>query len=61
MAGMAKLCVGLAAVAFLMALVTAFTGEIVVTAEGYSRASTNLALLALCLFMGFSEDKSTTA
>ncbi len=61
MAGMAKLCVGLAAVAFLMALVTAFTGEIVVTAEAYSRASSNLALLALCLFIGFSEGKSTTA
>ena len=61
MAGMAKVCVGLAAVALLMAVVTAFMGEMVVTAEAYSRASTNLALIALCLFIGFPEGESTTA
>ena len=55
MANLAKACVGLAALAFVLAVVTAFTGPIIVGvgAEGYSRAATNLALLALCLFVGF--------
>ena len=61
MAGMAKLCVGLAAVALLMAVVTVFTGPILAHPESYSRASTNLALLALCLFIGFPEGESTAA
>ena len=59
--GMAKVCVGLAAVSFLMAVVTVFTGPMLAPAEAYSRASTNLALLALCLFIGFSEGESTAA
>jgi len=59
MAGMAKVCVGLAAVALLMAVITAFMGEMGVTAEAYSRASTNVALIALCLFIGFPEEKGT--
>lgn len=55
MANLAKACVGLAALAFLLAVVTVFTGPILVGAEGYSRAASNLALLALCLFIGFKE------
>jgi len=55
MANLAKACVGLAALAFVLAVVTVFTGPILVGAEGYSRAATNLALLALCLFLGFKE------
>ena len=57
MANLAKACVGLAALAFLLAIVTVFTGPLFVEVgpEGYSRAATNLALLALCLFLGFKE------
>jgi hypothetical protein len=60
MGSLAKVCVGLAALAFILAVVTVFTGPILVGVgpEGYSRASTNLALLALCLFVGFKEGKS---
>ena len=52
---LAKACVALAILAFVMALVTVFTGPILVGAEGYSRASTNLALIALALFLGFKQ------
>ena len=53
----AKACVGLAALAFVGALVISFTGPIFdLPAEGFSRASTNLALIALCLFIGFKEE-----
>ena len=56
MDGLAKACVGLAVVGFLAAVATVFMGPLVgVGAEGFSRASTNLALIALCLFLGFSE------
>jgi hypothetical protein len=38
------------------ALVTSFTGPVMeLPAEAFSRASTNLALLALCLFIGFKD------
>lgn len=56
MANLAKACVGLAALAFVLAVVTVFTGHLLVGPEGYSRAATNLALLALCLFLGFKEE-----
>jgi hypothetical protein len=57
MDGIAKACVGLAALALLGALVNSFTGPILdLPAEGFSRASTNLALIALCLFIGFKEE-----
>ncbi len=59
MANLAKACVGLAALAFILAVVTVFTGPIIVGAEGYSRAATNLALLALCLFLGFKEPSTS--
>ncbi len=56
MDGIAKACVGLAALALAGALVTAFTGPIMgLAAEAFSRTSTNLALLALCLFIGFTD------
>lgn len=55
MASLAKACVALAAIAFVLAVVAAFTGPMIVAAEGYSRAATNLALIALCLFVGFKE------
>ena len=57
MDGIAKACVGLAALALLGALVTSFTGPIMaLPAEAFSRGSTNLALLALCLFIGFKDN-----
>jgi len=59
MASLAKACVGLAALAFLLAVVTAFTGPILVGAEAWSRAATNMALLALCLFIGFKEGSAS--
>lgn len=55
MEGIAKACTALAALAFLMAVVTSITGAIIVPPEGWSRASTNMALIALCLFIGFKE------
>jgi hypothetical protein len=55
MTNLAKACVGLAALAFVLAVLTVFTGPILVGPEAYSRAANNLALLALCLFLGFKE------
>lgn len=52
MSNLAPALVGLAALAFVMAAVTTFTGPMLVPAEGWSRACTNLALLALCLYVG---------
>jgi hypothetical protein len=43
----------LAAVAFVMAVITNFSGDLLTTAEGFSRASTNLALLAIALVLAF--------
>ena len=57
MDGIAKACVGLAGVALLGALVTSFTGSVMgMPPESFSRASTNLALIALCLFIGFKDN-----
>lgn len=55
MANLAKLLVALAALSLVMAVVTVFTSHLLVGPEGWSRASTNTALLALCLFVGFKE------
>jgi hypothetical protein len=62
MNGLAKACVGASVLALAMAVITVFTGPIGVglTPESYSRASANLALLALCLFIGFKEGGSAT-
>ena len=53
MLNLAKTLVVLAAIAFAGAVVTNFAGEFLTTAEGYSRASTNLALLAITLVVCF--------
>jgi len=56
MDGIAKACVGLAVLALLGAFVTSFTGPIMeLPAKAFSRASTNFALVALCLFIGFKD------
>jgi len=45
-----KVLTGLAVLAFVLAVVTNFTGALLGTpAEGYSRACTNLALIAIAL------------
>jgi hypothetical protein len=49
-----KALIGLSALAFVLAVLSHFTGPIVATqAEPYSRASTNLALLAIALVLTF--------
>ena len=59
MPGIAKLLVLLAALTFVLAVVGAWTGAIVgIGAEAYSRACTNLALLALGIVMVFKEEPS---
>ncbi|HSW29954.1 MAG TPA: hypothetical protein VLH75_10775 [Longimicrobiales bacterium] len=58
MANLAKAFVALAALAFILAVLTALTGPILVGAEAYSHAANNLALLALCLFLGFKEGRA---
>jgi hypothetical protein len=52
MSNLVKALIGLSALAFVLAVVTHFTGALVSTqAEAYSRASTNLALLAIALVL----------
>ncbi len=60
MPGIAKLLVVLAAITFVLAVIGGmWTGAIVgIGAEAYSRACTNLALLALALVMVFKEEQS---
>lgn len=53
MDNLTKTLTGLAAVALVMAVVTNFTSAIGATAEGFSRASANLALLAIALVLCF--------
>lgn len=55
MASLGKICVALSVIAFILAVITAFTGPILVGAQAYSRACADLALIALCLFVGFKE------
>jgi len=53
---LARAFTGLAVLAFLLAVVTNFTGMLLGTpAEGYSRACTNLALLAIALVVVFDD------
>jgi hypothetical protein len=55
---LAKVLVGLAALAFLLAVVTAFTGRLMhVYPEGFSRACSNLALLAIALVVAFESPR----
>ena len=59
MPGVAKLLVVLAALTFVLAVVTAWTGNMMgIGAEAYSRACTNLALLALGIVMVFKEERA---
>jgi ABC-type amino acid transport system permease subunit len=54
MSTLVKLLIGLAALAFALAVVTHFGGPVVrTTAEAYSRASSNLSLLAIALVLAF--------
>jgi hypothetical protein len=54
MSTLVKALIALSALAFVLAVVTHFFGPIVNTApEAYSRASTNLALLAIALVLAF--------
>jgi hypothetical protein len=55
---LSKALVALSALAFVLAVVTNFIGAILTTAEGYSRASMNLALLAVALVFCFGKDRS---
>ncbi len=60
MSGIAKLFVLLALIAFVLAIIGSFwTGAILgIGAEAYSRACTNLALMALAIVMVFEEESS---
>jgi hypothetical protein len=54
MSNLLKALIGLSALAFVLAVVTSFSGPILHTgAEAYSRASTNLALLAIALVLTY--------
>jgi hypothetical protein len=56
MSNLAKTLTGVAVLAFLLAVVTNFTGPILNTpAEGYSRACSNLALLAIAVAVVFGD------
>ena len=57
MAQLAKALTAAAAIAFILAVVTNFTGNYMelwlASAEGFSRASTNLCLLAIAVVLAF--------
>ena len=55
---LSKALVGLSALAFVLAVITNFIGVILTTSEGYSRASANLALLAVALVFCFGRARS---
>ena len=60
MSNLVKALIALSALAFVLAIVTHFTGPIVGThAEAYSRASSNLALLAIALQLTFDRALAT--
>jgi len=59
MSGIAKLFVLLALLTFIVAVIGAYTGTIMgIGAEAFSRACTNLALLAIAIVMVFKEEGS---
>jgi hypothetical protein len=56
MSNVAKALTGLAALAFVLAVVTHFSGALMGTeAEAYSNACTNLALIAIALVLAFGD------
>ena len=60
MSSLVKALIGLSALAFVLAVVASFSGPIMNTgAEAYSRASTNLALLAIALVLTFGGTTTT--
>jgi len=58
MIALAKGLVALAAVAFVLAVFTNSFGALLATAEGFSSASTNLALMAIALVLIHSRSAS---
>ena len=61
MSNLVKALIGLAALAFVLAVLTHFTGPIVKThAEAFSRASANLALLAIAMVVTFGGTAGTS-
>jgi hypothetical protein len=60
MSTLVKALVALSALAFVLAVVTYFTGPIIAQPEAFSRASTNLALLAIALLLapGYGADRN---
>lgn len=56
MTGLVKALVALAALAFVLAVVTNFMGGILTSSEGWSRTATNLALLAIALVLCFPRE-----
>lgn len=57
MSNLAKALVALSALAFVLAVVANLASSpLWVGAEAYSRASANLALLAIALFIGFKQE-----
>ena len=61
MNSLAKALIALAVLAFVLAVVTHFAGPIVGThAEAYSRACSNLALLAIALIVVFERPLTTS-
>ena len=52
MANLPKILIGLAALAFVLAVISSLAGELLPTPpEAFSRASTNLALIAIALLL----------
>jgi hypothetical protein len=59
MGNLVRVLIGLAALAFVLAVVTHFAGPLLSTQpEAYSRASTNLALLAIALVLTYGNAAS---
>ena len=58
MVALAKALIAAAGVAFVLAVGTNFTGNFLTTAEGWSRAAANLALLAIALVLCFRTDSA---
>jgi hypothetical protein len=59
MGNLVRVLIGLAALAFVLAVVTHFAGPLLRTQpEAYSRASTNLALLAIALVLTYGSTAS---
>jgi len=60
MSNLVKALIALSALAFVLAVVTHFTGALASTeAEAFSRASTNLALLAIALVVAYDRPAGT--